>query len=92
MNVFDREQRDTDDATDRQLLCRMAVGDREALVTLYHSYHSRLCRFLSRLIRRPDVIEEVVNDCFWIAWQKADTFRSDSLVSTWLMGITYRCG
>jgi RNA polymerase sigma-70 factor (ECF subfamily) len=81
-----------DDETDRMLLQRMATGDRGALAVLYRSYHGRLCRFLSRLTRRPDVIEEVINDCFWIAWQKAAGFRGDSRVSTWIMGIAYRCG
>lgn len=80
------------DVTDRMLLQRMSTGDRAALAVLYRSYHGRLCRFLSRLTRRADVIEEVVNDCFWIAWQKAGNFHGDSRVSTWLMGIAYRCG
>ncbi|MCC4635672.1 sigma-70 family RNA polymerase sigma factor [Xanthomonas dyei] len=80
------------DATDRMLLRRMAAGDRDALASMYHSYHGRLCRFLSRLTRRPDIIEEAINDCFWIAWQKAGDFRGDSQVSTWIMGIAYRCG
>jgi RNA polymerase sigma-70 factor (ECF subfamily) len=80
------------DSSDRMLLQRMATGDRAALAVLYRSYHGRLCRFLSRLTRRPDVIEEVINDCFWIAWQKAGSFHGDSRVSTWIMGIAYRCG
>lgn len=80
------------DAADLALLQRMARGDRGALATLYRGYHGRLCRFLSRLTRRPDVIEEVINDCFWIAWQHAGDFRGDARVSTWLMGIAYRCG
>ncbi|HEY4145837.1 sigma-70 family RNA polymerase sigma factor [Pinirhizobacter sp.] len=80
------------DATDRMLLERMAAGDRAALGVMYRGYHGRLCRFLSRLTRRPDVIEEVINDCFWITWQKAGTFHGDSRVSTWIMGIAYRCG
>lgn len=80
------------DASDRLLLERMSTGDHAALGVLYHGYHGRLCRFLSRLTRRPDVIEEVINDCFWIAWQKAGSFHGDSRVSTWIMGIAYRCG
>jgi RNA polymerase sigma-70 factor, ECF subfamily len=84
---------DTDaDSTDRLLLQRMAAGDRTALSVLYRSYHGRLCRFLSRLTRRADIIEEVINDCLWIAWQKAGSFHGDSRVSTWIMGIAYRCG
>lgn len=80
------------DATDRQLLRRMAEGDRAALSVMYRAYHGRLCRFLSRLTRRADVVEEAINDCFWIAWQKASSFQGDSRVSTWIMGIAYRCG
>ena len=82
----------SNDTADRALLQRMARGDRAALATLYHGYHGRLSRFLSRLTRRQDVIEEVVNDCFWVAWQHAGDFRGDARVSTWLMGIAYRCG
>ena len=80
------------DITDRMLLQRMSTGDRVALEVLYRSYHNRLCRFLSRLTRRADVIDEAVNDCLWIAWQKAGGFHGNSRVSTWLMGIAYRCG
>ncbi|KLD62799.1 sigma-70 family RNA polymerase sigma factor [Dyella japonica] len=80
------------DETDRLLLQRMVAGDRAALATLYRSYHGRLCRFLSRLTRRADLIEEVINDCFWIVWQKAGSFKGESRVSTWIIGIAYRCG
>lgn len=80
-----------DDDTDRSLLRRMAGGDRAALAEMYRPYHRRLARFLSRLTRRPDIIDEVINDCFWIVWQKAGSFRGDSRVSTWIFGIAYRC-
>ncbi|MFO1340392.1 MAG: sigma-70 family RNA polymerase sigma factor [Burkholderiaceae bacterium] len=80
-----------DDAAERALLQRMAQGDRAALAALYRPYHRRLARFLSRMTRRADVIDEVVNDCFWVVWQKAGSFRGDSRVSTWIMGIAYRC-
>jgi len=87
-----KEAAASSDAADRALLQRVAGGDRTALEILYRSYHGTLCRFLSRLTRRPDIIEEVINDCFWIAWQKAGGFHGDSRVSTWIMGIAYRCG
>lgn len=80
-----------DDETEAELLQHIAAGDRAALETLYHSYHRRLDRFLARLTRRADVIEEVINDTFWIIWQKADGFRGESRVSTWIVGIAYRC-
>jgi RNA polymerase sigma-70 factor (ECF subfamily) len=80
-----------DDESDAQLLRGVAAGQRESLETLYRSYHRRLTRFMARLTRRPDIIEEAVNDTFWIVWQKADQFRGDSRVSTWIVGVAYRC-
>lgn len=80
------------DEIDQQLLQAMAGGDRQALATLYRAYHPRLCQFLSRLTRRTDLMDEIVNDCFWIVWQKAGSFRGDSRVSTWIIGIAYRRG
>jgi len=80
-----------DDESDAERVRRVAGGERESLEALYRGYHRRLTRFMARLTRRPDIIEEAVNDTFWIVWQKADQFRGDSRVSTWIVGIAYRC-
>ncbi len=80
-----------DDDAEADLVRRVAAGDRVALEALYRGYHRRLERFLCRLSRRADLIEEVINDTFWIVWRKADRFRGDSRVSTWIVGIAYRC-
>lgn len=80
-----------DDAADAELLQRIAAGERAALEALYRAYHRRLDRFLARVSRRADVVEEVINDTFWVVWQKASNFRGDSRPSTWIMGIAYRC-
>jgi RNA polymerase sigma-70 factor, ECF subfamily len=80
-----------DDESDAERVRRVAGGEREALEMLYRGYHRRLTRFMARLTRRPDIIEEAINDTFWIVWQKADRFRGDSRVSTWIVGIAYRC-
>lgn len=80
------------DASDElALLRRVADGDRAALSALYRGYHRRLCRFLGRMTRRADIVDEVINDSFWVVWQKAAGFRGDARVSTWIMGIAYRC-
>jgi RNA polymerase sigma-70 factor (ECF subfamily) len=49
-----------------------------------------MARFLTRLTRRYDIAEEVINDTFWVVWRKAHTFRGDSQPSTWILGIAYR--
>jgi len=80
-----------DDLADRALLQQLATGDRAALSALYRAYHRRLARFVGRMTRRADIVDEVINDCFWIVWQKAGSFRGEARLSTWIMGIAYRC-
>jgi RNA polymerase sigma-70 factor (ECF subfamily) len=75
---------------ERDLIARVAEGDRRAFEELYHLYHRRMARFLTRLTRRYDIAEEVINDTFWVVWRKAHTFRGDSQPSTWILGIAYR--
>ncbi|MGH8185557.1 MAG: RNA polymerase sigma factor [Steroidobacteraceae bacterium] len=72
------------------LLRQVAAQDRTAFKELYLIYHRRLARFLMRMTARHDLIEEVINDTMWTVWQKAADFRGDSLVSTWIVGISYR--
>ena len=72
------------------LIRRVARQDRRAFVEIYESYHPRLVRFVSRLIRREDVAEEVANDAMVGVWQGAASFRGSSRVSTWVLGIGYR--
>jgi RNA polymerase sigma-70 factor, ECF subfamily len=76
---------------DRELLNKIAGGDREALRALYLIYHRRLTGFLLRFTRRQDMVEEVINDTLYVVWCKAGEFRGDSRLSTWIMGIAYRC-
>jgi RNA polymerase sigma-70 factor, ECF subfamily len=77
-------------ARETDLIARIAEGDRKAFEELYHLYHRRLARFLTRLTRRYDIAEEVVNDTFWVVWRKAGSFRGASQPSTWILGIAYR--
>jgi RNA polymerase sigma-70 factor (ECF subfamily) len=77
-------------ARESELIAKIAQGDRRAFEELYNLYHRRLARFLTRLTRRYDVAEEVINDTFWIVWKKAGDFRGDSQPSTWILGIAYR--
>jgi RNA polymerase sigma-70 factor, ECF subfamily len=77
-------------AREVDLIARIGAGDRQAFEELYHLYHRRMARFLTRLTRRYDVAEEVINDTFLVVWRKARDFRGDSQPSTWILGIAYR--
>jgi RNA polymerase sigma-70 factor, ECF subfamily len=75
---------------EREWIVRVARGDRDAFRDLYVHYHRRLARFLTRLTRRQEDAEEIINDTLWVVWQRAAEFRDASQVSTWIMGIAYR--
>src|SRR6202522_3596615 len=75
---------------DSDLLAAVAAGSRPALERLYHGYHRRLARFLSRFTSRYENVEEIINDTFMVVWQSAKDFRNASQVSTWIFGIAYR--
>ncbi len=75
---------------DRVLLARIVARDREAFERLYRTTYARLSSFLSRTLRSPQTVEEVLNDTMFIVWDKAHTFAGNSRVSTWIFGIAYR--
>ncbi len=77
-------------ARENELIARVARHDRRAFEELYNLYHRRLARFLTRLTRRYELAEEIINDTFWVVWRRAHEFRGDSQPSTWIMGIAYR--
>lgn len=76
--------------TDLDLLEKVRAGDREAFERLYRAYHPRLNRFLWTLMRRPTVVEEVLNDTMMVVWTRPDSFHGASKLSTWIFSIAYR--
>ncbi|HUG99019.1 MAG TPA: sigma-70 family RNA polymerase sigma factor [Gammaproteobacteria bacterium] len=79
-----------DQAEEQALLAAVAQGDQGAFRRLYLIYHRRLGSFLLRILGRLELTEEVINDVMFIVWKKAGSFRGESRVSTWIMGIAYR--
>ena len=73
-----------------RLLQRVARGELRAFETLYRAYHPRLTRFLTGMLRKPELVEEVVNDTLVAIWRKPDAFQGASKVSTWIFAIAYR--
>jgi RNA polymerase sigma factor (sigma-70 family) len=78
------------DANDALLISQVAIGDRDAFERLYRGYFPRLIRFLNRMTRNLQLIEEIVNDTMLVVWRKAPTFDSTCKVSTWVFAIAYR--
>jgi RNA polymerase sigma factor (sigma-70 family) len=79
-----------DEPAERRLLARVAAGEMRAFELLYRGYHPRLTRFLERVTRRPELVEELLNDTMLVVWRRADHFNGSSKVSTWIFAIAYR--
>ena len=75
---------------DGELLARVASGNLQAFERLYRVYQPRLTRFLTTLLKRPQLIEEVLDDTMMVVWQTSANFRGSSKPSTWIFAIAYR--
>jgi RNA polymerase sigma-70 factor (ECF subfamily) len=75
---------------ERELLERVKARDVDAFERLYRMYQPRLVRFLSNLVRRPQLVEEVLDDTMMVVWETAGSFRGTSKLSTWVFAIAYR--
>lgn len=72
------------------LLEKIRQGDNGAFEVLYRLYHPRLTNFLLKLVRRPQLVEEALNDTMMVVWQRPDSFHGGSKLSTWIFAIAYR--
>ena len=79
-----------DDRDESNLIRRVAAGDAAAFRDLYRRYHRRVFAYVSRITRRPDRAEEVVDDVLLAVWRGAERFDERSKPSSWILGIAYR--
>lgn len=75
---------------DEAIVAAIRRREPRALERLYRSYHPRLSRFLTNMLGRPHLVEEVLNDTMMVAWTRIEAFEGRSRLSTWLFGIAYR--
>lgn len=73
-----------------RLLADIANGQLRAFEDLYRLYHPRLTRFLGTVVRRPQLVEEAINDTMMVVWTRPDSYRGASKPSTWIFAIAYR--
>jgi RNA polymerase sigma factor (sigma-70 family) len=75
---------------DRQLLKRIAGGDRQALSELYTCYQRLLFNYLLQLTPDYGLAEELLQDTLVAIWKSASSFGGRSSVQTWLIGVARR--
>lgn len=73
---------------DKTLVDRVRAGDRSAERELYDAHVDRVYRLAYRMTSDAALAEEFTQDAFVRAYEKLDTFRGDSALSTWLHSVT----
>jgi hypothetical protein len=71
---------------DLALIRRITAKDRQAFEALYYRHAPRLGRYLMRLLRKRELVEEVINDAMLVVWQNAACFEpATARLSSWLL-------
>ena len=73
--------------SDRELMGRLAAGDREALAPLMERHHRRLYRIALSYLRQPDDALDVVQETFVKAFVHAARWDGAAEVAPWLTRI-----
>ncbi len=71
-------------STERDLLARAASGEVKAFELLYRQHVGKVYAVCLRMIADQRKAEELTQEVFVQAWEKLQSFRGDSLFSTWL--------
>ena len=72
---------------DAELAHRAAQGDTGAFSTLVARYQRPMAAVVSRMTRRSDDVDDIVQELFLRAWRGLPRFRGESQFSTWLYRI-----
>lgn len=76
-----------DTLSDEDLILQVQEGQRQAFDMLVFRYKDRLYNFILRMVRDPDLAEEIAQDTFVRAYIHADKYRTIARFSTWLYTI-----
>lgn len=76
-----------DDITDQQLVERTVAGDARAYELLVIKYRRRIERLIGRMVRDPDLVQDVAQETFLRAWRALHQFRGEAQFYTWLYRI-----
>jgi RNA polymerase sigma-70 factor (ECF subfamily) len=75
------------------LIKRISAKDRKAFEEFYYLYAEGFGRFLMKMLKNPDWVDEAVNDVMLTVWQTAERYNADlGRLSTWLFGIAHNKG
>ena len=77
----------TEGDADSLLVERVKRGDMRAFEMLVVKYQRRIERLIARMVRDPDLVQDVAQETFIRAYRALPQFRGDSAFYTWLYRI-----
>jgi RNA polymerase sigma-70 factor (ECF subfamily) len=78
------DQQHGGEPTDAALLAAHVAGDPDAFARLVARHRDRLWAVALRTMRNPDDAADALQDAYIAAFRRADTFRGEAAVTTWL--------
>jgi RNA polymerase sigma-70 factor (ECF subfamily) len=79
-----------DEPDDLALIAAIAQGDNGAIELLYDRYAPVVYRLALRMLKNPEMAEDLVQEVFWRVWRRASSFeRERGRVAQWLFGIAH---
>lgn len=86
-NAASRVDSGVERETELRLVAQLKAGDAAAFETIYDTFRPRLFSFLSRLSRRRDVAEDLLEETFLRLITAAPRLRDDSQLTAWLFAV-----
>ena len=84
---FHYEQKDSERLSDEAVALACASADPAAVSELFRRYHEAVSRYLSRLVRDPADVEDLLQATFLEVARGKAHYCARSKVQTWLLGI-----
>jgi len=72
---------------ERQLIARVAAGDKSAMQDIYKLHSPALHGFVRLYLASPNDIPDIIHDTMLDVWRKADKFEGRSSLKTWIFSI-----
>ena len=76
--------------SDSDLIAATLKGDQGCYEELIRKYQPRIFATVRRYARRPDEVEDIVQEIFTKTWQKLGSYRAEAPFEHWLMRLAVR--
>ena len=69
------------------MISRIRAGSRDAFTELVRGYQAKVRSYLGRFLRDGDIVDDVAQETFIAAYRSLDTYKQQSTLGSWLLGI-----